>query len=591
MTVHLAGTRTVPTTEAALIHQRAIRRASVALQTRVTRLRTGSRLLFLVLLFCVSAWTQLGIPAPAPAATQPEAPQDALGRSTPRGAVLGFLGASHKGDNELAAEYLNTRLRGKAATDLAHQFFVVLDRRLPAQLNQLSDKPEGSLSDQLKPDQELVGTIIGNDRKLDIFIERVDRGKSGSLWLFSSKTLDSIPDLYEEINALPVDNVLPEFLVNTRFAGIRLFQWVAVFVGMPLFYFLTTLLNRVLSRLIGQFRRRLYKKPGLSNPEVLPRPVRILLLAAVIRWLLTQLSLPLLARQFWSGVAVVITIAGCVWLMILLNSWGEEYIRKRLQGSNLTGATSILRLARWAIDGLIVFAGMLVTLYYFGVKPTAALAGLGVGGIAVALAAQKTLENVIGGVSLILDRAVRVGDTLKMGETVGTIDAIGLRSTRIRTLDRTVVSVPNGQISNLSLENLSARDKFWLHPILNLRVGTTSSKMHAVLESIRSLLQESRHVEPDSIRVRFLRFGPSSLDVEVFAYVLASDWNQFLEIQETLLLRIMECIESAGVQVALPSQIIFMSAASASPEAGVEGLLKAPAPEKKISDQAATKSA
>ena len=250
----------------------------------------------------------------------------------------------------------------------------------------------------------------------------------------------------------------------------------------------------------------------------------------------------------------------------------------------------MLRLARRTIDGLILFAGVLVTLYFFGLKPTAALAGLGVGGIAVAFAAQKTLENVIGGVSLILDRAVRVGDTLKVGETVGSVDDVGLRSTRIRTLDRTVVSVPNGQIANLSIENLSARDKFWFHPILTLHYGTTSEQMHAVLVSVRNLLGEARLVEPTSVRVRFLGFGQAALNVEVFAYILARDWNQFLEIQEELLCRTMECVESAGLQIAPPSQIIFMPGASALTEARVNELLKATKSDKKTSNQGAPKS-
>jgi len=481
---------------------------------------------------------------------------------------------------------LNTRLRGKAAEDLARQLFVVLDRRLPARLNSISDLPEGSLANPLKP-QELAGTISSDKGDVAIVVERVDRGKAGSVWMFSKETLDSIPDLYQEVEAVPVDSILPAFLVDTQIARIALFEWLAVFVGMPLFYLLTALLNRVLSRLIGQWRRRLSRQRNLPNPRVLPGPIRLLLLTLVIRWLLTELRLPLLARQFWFSASSVITIAGCVWLAILLNIRLEEYISRRLQVRNLTGTTAVLRLVRRAIDGLLIFGGVLVTLYHFGVNPTAALAGLGVGGIAVAFAAQKTLENLIAGVSVILDRAVRVGDTLKVGETLGIVNDVGLRSTRIRTLDRTVVSIPNGQVANLSVENLSARDKFWFHPILSLRYGTTSVQMNAVLAGIRSLLEETRLVEPASVRVRFLSFGPSSLDVEIFAYIFARDWNQFLEIQEELLLRTMECVESAGVQIALPSRIIFMAGATTSTEARVEGLLKAPAPDKSTSDQAA----
>jgi len=357
-------------------------------------------------------------------------------------------------------------------------------------------------------------------------------------------------------------------------------------VGMPLFYFLTVLLNRLLSRLIGGLRRRLYRKSDLANPEILPTPVRLMLLALVIHWVTSKVGLPLLARQFWSSTAAVITIIASVWLLILFASWGEGHIRRLLRSRDQTGATSMLRLTRWVVDLMIIFAGVLVILHHFGVNPTAALAGLGVGGIAVALAAQKTLENVIGGVSLIFDRAVRVGDNLKVGDTRGTVEDIGLRSTRIRTFDRSVVSVPNGQIATMILENLSSRDKFWFHPILALRHGTTSPQMHTVLEHIRGLLEEDRQVEPASVRVRFLRFGPSSLDVEVFAYVWARDWNQFLEIQERLLLGIMKCVESIGVQIAIPTQMIL--AATSTPNEGAgRPLLKVPAPDSKPGDEAA----
>jgi MscS family membrane protein len=547
---------------------------------RGPRLRTDACLLCLVLLLSVPAWTQLSIPGTTPAAAQPQVPVDALGRTTPRGAVLGFVTAAREGDDLLAARYLNTRLHGKAATDLAHQLFVVLDRRLPARLNLLSDKPEGSVSDPLRPNQELVGTISSDDNNVDITVESLNLGKSGAVWLFSSKTLDSIPDLYAEINVESADDVLPEFLVNSRFAGIALFEWLAVFVGLPLFYLLTALIDRLLRRPAGLLRRRLYRKPDLPNPEILPQPIRLLLAAFVIRWLLTKLGLPLLARQFWSSTASILTVAGCVWLLILLNGRIEEYIRRRLRGRKATGGASALRLTRRVIDILVIFAGVVATLRHFGVNPTAEPAGFGVGGIAVALAAQKTLENVIGGVSLIFDKAVKVGDFLKVGDTMGTVDDISLRSTQIRTLDRTMVSVPNGQLANMTLENFSSRDKFWLHPILALRYGTASPEMYAVLDGIRSLLGESRHVESNSVRVRFLRFGLSSLDVEVFAYVLARDWSEFLEIQETILLRIMECIESAGVQIALPSQTIFMVPASRMTEAGMERGLKASLPER-----------
>jgi MscS family membrane protein len=554
-------------------------------QKIVRAFRTGRYLLSLVMLFCTPVWAQFHLPAvkqdSAPATDKSELPKDPLGRSTPRGAILGFLSAARNGNDELAAQYLNTKLHGDNAADLAHELFIVLDRRLPPRLNQVSDLPEGSRSDPLNPDQELIGTIKSDNRNVDIYVQRVDHGKDGFLWLFSSQTLASIPDVYDEVNLVSVHDILPAFLVNTRLAGVVLFEWLALIVGVPFLFFLTILLSRLLRRIAGPLRRRFYRKHDLPDPELLPGPMRLLILAFVIQWTISKVSLPLLARQFWSSTAAVITIAASTWLLILLASWGEELGRRLLRSRNLAKAASMLRLARWVLDLLIIFAGVLVTLKYFDVNATAALAGLGVGGIAVALAAQKTLENVIGGVSLIFDQALRVGDNLKVGTLQGEVEDIGLRSTRIRTPDRTVVSVPNGQIATMSLENFTSRDKFWFHPILALRLGTTRQQMYFILDSMRSMLNENTHLEPASIRVRFLRFGSFSLDVEVFAYVVARDWNQFLEIQEGLLLRVLECIESSGVQFAFPIKGI-LAAAPDSNDAAEYGLFKAPAADEKL---------
>ena len=274
----------------------------------------------------------------------------------------------------------------------------------------------------------------------------------------------------------------------------------------------------------GPLWSRLRRKPNSKRVHIVPRPVRLLFLAWVLRWMVANLSLSLLARQFWSNVASLITIAASVWLLLQLNGLCEGLIRQRLERQGVK-AVSVLRLGRRTIDLFVLFGGVLILLRHFNLNVTAALAGLGVGGIAIALAAQKTLENVIGGISIIADRAVRVGDFVKVGAAMGTIEDIGLRSTRIRTLDRSVVSIPNGQISNERLEDLSSRDKFWLHPILSLRYETTPAQMRSVLAAIRSLLLEHPHVEQKSVRIRFLGFGSSSLDVEVFAYIYTLDFG------------------------------------------------------------------
>ena len=530
---------------------------------RRKRFRFGAAVVCATLFCSAMSSSQLKAPESASTETRTENPSDTLGRDTPRGTVLGFLAAARRGNAEVAALYLNTPLRGANAEALARQLAVVLDRRLPARLNELSDKPEGSLPDQLSPDEDLVGTITTANGDLDILVERVDRGKAGRVWLFSRKTLNSIPEVFQELSTPAVESLLPEFLVRTRLATIPLFEWIAVLVGLPLLYWVTGLLSRLIGSGVGKLPRRILRNASLQRPQILPPPMRLLVLALIIRWLLSRISLSLLARQFWSTIALVITILACVWLLVLANGWAERYMLERLRSRDLSGSESLLRLTRRGIDGLILFSGLLFTLHRFGVNPTAALAGLGVGGIAVALAAQKTLENVVGGISLILDQAVRVGDALKVGEVSGTVEDVGLRSTRIRTLDRTLVSIPNGQVANMSLETLSARDKFWFHPLVSLRYETTPVQMRTIVNGVSNLLTEHSSVDSTSVRVRFLRFGAFSLDVDIFAYVSARDWNHFLEIQEELLLCVMETVQRAGAEIAFPSQTMYLATDSA----------------------------
>ena len=197
-------------------------------------------------------------------------------------------------------------------------------------------------------------------------------------------------------------------------------------------------------------------------------------------------------------------------------------------------------------------------LHSFGVNVIAVLAGLGVGGIAVALAAQKTLENFIGGITLYADQPVRVGEFCRFGGTVGTVEEVGLRSTRVRTLDRTVVTIPNAEFSNLQIENFARRDQIWYHPMIRLRSETTPDQIRYVLVEVHRLLYAHPKVDSASARIRFVGFGSSSLDLEVFSYVTVTDYGEYLEVAEDLNLRIMDIVAASGASLALPAQTTYL---------------------------------
>ncbi len=233
--------------------------------------------------FCLFASAQAVVPRPATADAQAIPSPDTLGRTTPRGTVLGFLKTARKGDYEAATQYLNTKRRGEASTDLAHELLVIIDLRLPARLNQLSDRPRRFVGFFLaKPDQDLVGTISSNSGSIDLLLERVDR-EGQRIWLFSEPTLKSVPGLYAEMEIESSGSMLPDFLTRIRIARIPLLHWLAVLVGLPLFYLVMVVLNRLLSPLAGRWRRTLRGNPDLPDPKVLPVSLCVLLLVGIIR--------------------------------------------------------------------------------------------------------------------------------------------------------------------------------------------------------------------------------------------------------------------------------------------------------------------
>jgi MscS family membrane protein len=493
-------------------------------------------------------------PGAAPPAPVAEAPVDRLGRTTPRGTLDGFLAAARRGDNSLARQYLNTRQTGDAAIEIARKLFVVLDRRMPG-LPELSDRPEGSRSNPDSPAIEIIGSVESGAGPIDVALERQSRADGELIWLFSRATLQAIPAVYDEIVLSRTASGLPPQLTSVRVGGILLIEWAIMVVALAVAYPLTKLLNRALTALVRRLRRDAFERSTFASRGVVPAAARLILMAVACRALLQLLPFSLLSRQFWAGPSVIVAIVATAWLAVLVNAEVERSFLRRV-GMRAGAATSLARLGRRLVDLLVIFIALIAVLRHFGIDPTPAIAGLGVGGIAVALAAQKTLENVIAGASLIFDEAVRVGDVLKMDQVTGTVEYIGLRSTRIRTAERTLVSVPNSQIANTTLETLSARDMYWFHPILSLRYETTPHQLQAVIDGIHGLLSKQAAIDQSTVRVRFNRIAAFSLDVEVSAYVFARDWPHFLELQEPLLVGITKIVEQSGAAIALPWQAL-----------------------------------
>jgi MscS family membrane protein len=244
-------------------------------------------------------------------------------------------------------------------------------------------------------------------------------------------------------------------------------------------------------------------------------------------------------------------------------------------------ARSVLERRSWAIDrpssrsllsiggrlvkvSVLVIAGI-VALAQLGVSVASLVTGLGIGGLAVALGAQKTLENLFGTLSIGVDQPMREGDLVKLYDFTGTVEQIGLRSTRIRTLDRTIITVPNGELANQRIESFTARDRLRLATVIGVVYATSAQQMAAILGELEAILRRHPKAVPESISVRLKELAASALNIEVAVLFETVDPNEFAVIRQDILLAFMAGIERCGGAIAFPTQTIHLANPGAAP--------------------------
>jgi MscS family membrane protein len=545
------------------------------------RSRTFFSAFLLLTVFVTSAWPQ-AVPMPAPAveapakapaapAAAPKAPAakpepDPFGRETPQGMVAGLMNALAAADYERAVQYFEiSSVPGVrqwfvlAGPQLAKRFQEVLDRAgsviTPAEL---SNDPNGNVKDGLKQDVERFGQIKTSEREVPLLAKRVTRDGT-ALWLVSGSTLNEIPALSR---ALKVDssvgpwlNLLPE---GPTIGGAPISHWLALLILAGLSFGLAWALI-ALRAPIERLLRRGGEETKLSRfLEKSAGPLRLLIMLLIFGLAVQAVGISVIARYRAVFVVQIVGWLAFAWLLWRVADAAGEVILGRMSRRGQLTAYSAISFLNRAFKALLAILFVVALLRAFGVNVTAGLAALGVGGLAIALGAQKLFENLIGSLSVLADRPVRIGDFCRFGDTLGTVEEIGIRSTRIRTLDRTVLTVPNGEFATLHIENYSQRDRYWFHPILNLRYETSTDQMRYVLQELRDMLGKHPKVDSTSARVRLIGLAAYSLDVEIFAYVVAWDYAGFLELQEELLLSCMEIVEKSGTGFAFPSQTLYL---------------------------------
>jgi MscS family membrane protein len=368
-----------------------------------------------------------------------------------------------------------------------------------------------------------------------------------------------VPELYARYGPGLVGDLLPRSLVETAVLDVYLWQWIGLILALVAAYLGGWVVASILARIAKPIVARSKSLLDDDLVEDMIGPVRLAVAGGAFAALLPLLKLTVPAEEFFHSVTKLLVIVSITWLVFRAIDLLAEDTRRRMLDRGQESATYLIPTGSKALKFALGVLVLLSALDTFGFDVTTLIAGLGVGGLAVALALRPTLENVFGGIAVLVDEPVRPGQFCKFGDKVGTVEEVGLRSTRIRTLDRTVISVPNSEFSNMQIENYARRDRMRLTTTLGLRYETSADQLRHVTAELRRMLLAHPRVLPDPFRVRFVNFGAYSLDLEIFLYVDTPDYNEFLAVKEDLFLRIIGVVERSGTGFAFPSSTTYLS--------------------------------
>jgi MscS family membrane protein len=499
--------------------------------------------------------------APAAAPALPPTPIDALGRATPHGCVLGFLRAAEAEEYDKASDYLDGKRPSDQAAELAQQLKYLLDQGLSTSIDDLSNSPNGNVGDQQRLSRDSVGTVKTPNGDLKVMLDLVERPGQPAIWLFSQETLHRVPAAYASLHPTDYERYFPAWAGRVRFLSVPLWRWTAIGICLVILFITASFLTKAAIWLFTKILRKKLSPRVEESILALKTPIFCVTLAIMGR-VAGGHAITALGRHYWGIAGLVLGWVSAGWILVRISDIFVNFVRDRyFQRSQVERATFVSLLGRLfkIFVGLVLIVALLTRA---GVNVSALIAGLGIGGIALALAAQKTLADLFGGLSIIMRGAVRVGDFCQIDGITGTVEDIGISALSLRTLERSIVSIPNSKVAEVGLQNFQLRDQFWLRQIFTLQFDTRHDVVQIVLDEITEILLGHPDIDESSARARLINLTPAGPQIEVFAYYRkpGADWAAFLAQQESLVLKMMSVIEAAGASLSSPFGALRMEA-------------------------------
>ncbi|MEL6346242.1 MAG: mechanosensitive ion channel domain-containing protein [Myxococcota bacterium] len=392
--------------------------------------------------------------------------------------------------------------------------------------------------------------------------------KRGDRWVYSRSTMQAVPGLYKETFSsvlLAIQEQMPPFFFQPVF-GLFVWQYVYFIVLVAMSLAVGWLAQALLTQQIVRLAERLELKVNTELIKRIRAPLTWFATGLVFNWGIPDLQLAVQATLVLKFIAVSILSISAVVILTRFVDLGADLLGKRAEATDSKLDDQVIPLLSRAIKVVLWALGIVFILQNVGVEVTALLAGVSVGGVAVALAAQDTMSNLFGSLTIFTDRPFQIGDWVIIdGKTEGVVEEVGFRSTRIRTFGKSVVSVPNAKVANSTVDNMGLRTHRRLKLNIGLTYDTTPAQMRTFLQRIHTDLQARDGVVEDSTQVRFVDFGGSSLDVMVYTFLDVQNWTEELVFKQELMLQIMEIAEEIGVRFAFPSTSVYFESALPAP--------------------------
>lgn len=475
---------------------------------------------------------------------------DTLGRETPRTSLQGFLTAARQLDYQSASDYLDFRnlpftVAADQKAEIARQLHVSLDRALWIDIDGLSGDLLGKLPENVPDYRDLVGTIDTPEGTVPVLLQRVPSSDNKRIWKISNATVAKVPLLDKYYGYSEIGEWLSIHLPNYRFMGVMLWQWLYFAVMFAIYIVAVCSAYWLLSKIAQLANLKLaYYLNFLYGP-------------------LSFLTATILTRNFSDSsnvtfavkaVAEASTILILAWLWFLWRvvELSKSKLSEKLIAQGKKHATYLLRPAANVLKTLLVIAAILIWLENLGFSATTIMAGLGIGGLAVALASQKSVENLIGAITLYSSTPVKVGNLCRVGKFVGTVEEIGLRATRVRTIERTVVYIANAKFIDMEIENFSEREKMAFRPNLLLEMPESNEQLTEFNAALKALLEQHELIDESPCRVYFNGFSPFAVELYVLSYITTTDFETYLQVSDALHFEIMNLLHQHKLKLAAP---------------------------------------